>query len=126
MKRLLLDTNALIWWGQGSDRVAIVRESLAYSDTVVLVSMACFWEIATKERSRGKIVDIASFARRATGAGMRLTAIEVAHLDALLRLPSHHRDPFDLLIIAQALVEGATIVTADRIFARYDVPVIAL
>ncbi|MCO7220674.1 type II toxin-antitoxin system VapC family toxin [Klenkia sp. PcliD-1-E] len=66
----------------------------------------------------------AASARGPRGAGVRRLPVEDLHLAALAELPSIHRDPFDRMLIAQARVEGLTVITSDAVFARYDVPVL--
>lgn len=90
----------------------------------VVVSMASLWEIAIKLRL-GTIEfpqPPASYAwKQMKRQRFELLAIRVAHIDAIAAMPLHHRDPFDRLLIAQAQVDGLTILTADRAFEPYKV-----
>ena len=94
-------------------------------DNEPIVSVVSFWEIAIKMRSGKLKADVAAIARVVDGQRFTRLAVEDAHLHALLALPFHHRDPFDHLLIAQAIAESAAFVTHDKIAARYPVEVIA-
>lgn len=118
--RLLLDTNALIRWHADRLRPATVRT--VQRAEVVAVSAVSAWEIAVK-RALGKlefrdaVEDVVDHHR------FLPLPVTVRHGDLLRDLPLHHPDPFDRLLIAQALEEGFTILTSDRAFGLYRVPV---
>jgi PIN domain nuclease of toxin-antitoxin system len=121
----LLDTNALLLLALESDTVSRThRDSLGAGDRYV--SQVCAIEIAIK-LSLGKLVLPApfqtDFPRAFTEMASQLSAdvlrIELKHIDRLSRLPLFHRDPFDRLIIAQALEDDLTVMTRDRTFAAY-------
>jgi len=119
--RLLLDTNALIRWHRDELRPAAVR-TVQRAD-VVLVSAASAWEIGIKH-ALGK-VDIPDLVEDILPMyGFVELPATARHGDLLRSLPLHHRDPFDRLLIAQALDEGLTILTSDRAFEPYRVPVV--
>jgi PIN domain nuclease of toxin-antitoxin system len=124
--KLLLDTHVLLWWMDLHPRLtAKTRALIDDPDNEPIVSVVCLWEIAVKIRTgkmKASIPKIAAVAER-----QRFTRLAVAdaHLETLLTLPFHHRDPFDHLLIAQAIAEGAAFVTRDRMAARYPVDVIA-
>ncbi|PZU46796.1 MAG: PIN domain nuclease [Arsenicicoccus sp.] len=120
--RYLLDTNVVVWLLLG-DRDAVppeVAEAISDPHSEVLVSAASAWEIAIK-RSLGKLR--IGEAWRSTLGRLEVDHLPVTldHAAAVEHLPWHHRDPFDRLLLAQAQVEGATLVTSDRILDRYDV-----
>lgn len=127
--RLLLDTHVLLWSATDPLRLrAEARAALEDGANEVLMSIVGAWEIAIKQ-SLGKL-DLPSPAEQWLPEVLRRTGFEVAELGlaAALRvrgLPWHHRDPFDRLLVAQALEEGYTIVTHDEVFAAYGVPVFA-
>ena len=123
--RLLLDTNVLIWWMDRED--AQRSESgrlIADPDNEVLLSVVCLWEMAIKRRVGKLETTIDRMMRIARDQQFTRVGIEDAHLRALDTLPFHHRDPFDHLLIAQAIAEGAAFVTRDKMAARYPVQVI--
>ena len=119
--KLLLDTSALIRWHNGTMKAGAVR-SVQRAD-VVGVSAVCAWEIAIK-RALGKLAFHERVEAVVNSYGFLPVPVTVRHADALQDLPAHHGDPFDRLLIAQALEEGMTIVTSDRAFEAYRVPVI--
>jgi PIN domain nuclease of toxin-antitoxin system len=126
--RLLLDTHVALWWVAGSDELsARAIEMLSNPANVNLFSVASAWEIATKcEIGRLKIpVSPAELLDRLTDE-LDLTILPIEISDALksATLPWHHRDPFDRLLIAQALLQDVPILTSDKRIAKYSVPVL--
>lgn len=89
----------------------------------VLVSVFVLWEIALK-RSIGKLVAPIDPSNDVERAGFELLSLDVAHIVAAEQLPQHHRDPFDRMLVAQAIVEGASIVSRDANLSRYSAQVI--
>ena len=123
--RVLLDTHALLWWMADSRRLsATAHQSIANEANDVLVSAASAWEISTKFRI-GKLPGgetVASdIAGRVTQQGFAALAIDLADAERAGRLPGPHRDPFDRMLIAQALARGLPVVSVDEIFDRYSV-----
>lgn len=120
--RLLLDTHVLLWFLAGDERLTLpARRAVMDPAHDVACSMASLWEIGIKHR-RGRLpFPPGLVARGAEAAGFSWLGITPAHIETLATLPDHpdHRDPFDHLLIAQAIVEGATLVTADRFARRY-------
>ncbi len=120
--RLLLDSHVLLWLMLDDPRI----HSEVWSVTLggehdVLVSAASVWELEIKRR-KGKLSAPVDLLPRVEQAGYRLLDITPDHgLDAA-RLPPHHGDPFDRILIAQAQSEAATLVTHDDALSAYDVP----
>jgi len=113
--RLLLDTHALLWWLADAPQLGIeAREAIADPANDILVSVVSLWEIAVKVRIRKLEVNVASVIKAIERDGFLRLPIEDAHLQTLMSLPVHHRDPFDHLLIAQAVTEGAILMTSDR------------
>lgn len=122
--RLLLDTNAFLWWRDASPRLSSrARDHIRDPANHIIVSIASLWEIAIK-RSLGKLRFPENFEEVMAEEDFELLAVSYTHLRALERLPHHHGDPFDRVFIAQSLSEGVPIVTSDRTFGRYDVQTI--
>lgn len=121
---LLLDTHAVIWFLGGREELRDEARVAIESADRVYVSAASIWEMATKV-ARGRLDAPADFTQRLVELGMMPLALEWEHARVAGGLPLHHRDPFDRVLIAQAIVERLTIVTRDRAFDRYPVPVIA-
>lgn len=126
--RLLLDTHVLIWIMQNSPRLSQrVADAVRSVETEVFVSVASGWEIGTKRRL-GKLDFDDSFLDEFDSSLRRYAfeplAINSQHAVRGARLPGEHRDPFDRLLVGQALCEGLTIATADRALATLGAPVI--
>jgi PIN domain nuclease of toxin-antitoxin system len=121
--KLLLDTHIVLWWRLDSRRLRRpVREHIATAD-VVWVSAASGWEVAIKQ-GLGKLSLADSFQWMVEDSHFDELPVTLRHAEQVAALPSHHADPFDRMLVAQATVEGATIVTHDPQFARYDISVI--
>ncbi len=124
-RRILLDTHVWLWWYAGDKALGSAARSLIKHADEVRFSAASAWEIAIK-RALGKLVlrGELSLARELERDGFTELAISIAHTDALRELSPRHRDPFDRMLVAQAQIEGLTLVTADAAIAQYGIPVI--
>ena len=122
--RLLLDTHTAVWWLTGDRRVGAQATAELEDDAhEVLLSAAVVWEVAIK-RSLGKLEAPDDFAGQLLRVGARGLPITVEHASLVERLPWHHRDPFDRLLVAQASVEGAALVSGDEKLRLYGVPIV--
>ncbi len=121
--RLLLDTHALLWWLADEGLAADARAAIAAGDNQVLLSAASAWEIAIK-RALGRLSAPEDLLDQLAASGFDHLPIALRHALAVSDLPAHHRDPFDRMLIAQAMVEGLTVVTRDRRFSAYPVAVL--
>ena len=120
--KFLLDTHALLWWLADDDQLGgAAREVIADPANDILISMVSLWEIAVKVRIGKLQADIEEIINAVQREGFTVLDVGVAHLVALAGLPMHHRDPFDHLLIAQAMTEDATFMSEDRYAARYPV-----
>jgi PIN domain nuclease of toxin-antitoxin system len=123
--RLLLDTHAFVWLlGRPEHLSPAALSAINDSANEWLVSVVSLWEIAIKV-SIGKMVMPMDFDAAIELAAAEPVPLTLAHIKQSQHLPVHHRDPFDRMLIAQAIEEGLTIVTRDRIFQAYGVPVLA-
>lgn len=121
--RLLLDSHVVVWWSVFPGRLrAETRAALIDPANEVFLSAASVWELGLKI-ARQKLRLPAGYATRLLADGFEELPVSVAHTDRTLMLPALHGDPFDRILIAQALEEGLVLVTSDREIARYDVPV---
>lgn len=119
--KLLLDTHTWLWWLSGAEQLdPQAREAIAAPENLVAVSAATIWEVAIK-RSRGKLGFEGEPVAAVADGGFEPLAISLAHAAAAGALPRHHRDPFDRMLIAQAQMEGLTVVTRDPSFDAYEV-----
>jgi len=125
---LLLDTQALLWWRDGSRRLGRrARQAIEREAATVAVSAASVWEIVIKSSiGRLRLKDSLDVWMQSAleSHGFATLSVTVAHAAAVAALPPHHGDPFDRLLIAQAHLERLTLVTADAAFDDYDVPVL--
>jgi PIN domain nuclease of toxin-antitoxin system len=122
--RLLIDTHAALWFLEGDPNLSAVALSLIEDDSIERrLSAASVWEVAIK-RGMGKLTATADFHERMERKGVRGLAVTDAHAAAVADLPMHHRDPFDRLLVAQARLEGMTILSKDEKLRAYDVPVL--
>lgn len=125
MRRLLLDTHALLWWLDGDQRLPLPwREHFMTPGVEVLVSAVSAWEIATKARI-GKLPEAKEVAQDIAGAvrsqGFQELVISFAHAQKAGDLPGPLRDPFDRMLIAQCMIESLSIVSLDHAFDTYGV-----
>jgi PIN domain nuclease of toxin-antitoxin system len=116
---LLLDTHVLIWWDEGRKLTAAARRAIEAADAVY-VSAASAWEVAV-EIGLGRLRPSRTVEQAVEESGFLELPITFRHAERVAALPAHHRDPFDRLLVAQAEVEGLTLVTRDPVFGRYDV-----
>jgi PIN domain nuclease of toxin-antitoxin system len=123
--KLLLDTHALIWILSDDPRLtAEAREAISDPETFVAVSPASAWEIEIK-RALGKLDAPNDLLQQVADARFVPLSITLEHAVTAGALPPHHRDPFDRMLIAQALLEGLTIATRDPRFEPYAVTTMA-
>jgi len=118
--RLLLDTHALLWWLADESLTEQAREAIADPGNLVMVSAASAWEISIK-KALGKLSAPDDLEQQVNDSGFAELPISIAHGVAAGRLPRHHDDPFDRMLIAQAFEGGLIIVTHDRRFSDYNV-----
>ena len=120
---LLLDTHVALWAITDSPRLsAVARDLIVAEKTVVWVSVASVWEIAIKHAlGRGDMpVSSLDAVRYFNDSGYRLLSIAPEHVVAVENLPPHHQDPFDRLLVAQALFEPMRLMTNDPVVALYS------
>ena len=124
--KLLLDTHLLLWAGFRMERVpASVLLLLESPGNLIYFSSATIWEIAIK-KAQGKAsfqVDAVEFYAKLLDSGYRELPIDGTHGGYVQVLPPIHKDPFDRILVAQATIEGITLLTADRRLATYPGPI---
>ena len=125
--RLLIDTHLLLWASEDLERLpAKAAQVMADPANSLIFSAVSIWEIVVKRNLQRPDfnIDPTTFRHRLLGAGYEEIDVTSLHTLALADLPSIHRDPFDRLLLAQAIVEGARLVTADAMLARYPGPIL--
>lgn len=119
--KILLDTHILLWWMAGDRRLPRpARFAIEDPANRVFVSIASLWETAIKFSLKRVVADPEALRDAAERDGFSLLAIEARHCSAVTRLPLHHSDPFDRMLVAQALVEPMRLLTHDAQLARYS------
>ncbi len=121
--RLLLDSHVALWWL--GDDVQLARQAHATISAAdeVFISVVTPWELGIK-RASGKITLPDGLVPQLIAAGFEMLPVRPEHAVAAPALPAHHGDPFDRMLIAQAMSEQLVIVTADRQFKSYDVELV--
>jgi PIN domain nuclease of toxin-antitoxin system len=123
--RLLLDTHALLWWLDGAASISqTAKEAIADESNDIFLSAASAWEITTKHRLGklpGAAVVAADVAACVADQGFLELPITVAHGQRAGSLPGPHRDPFDRMLIAQAMIEDLVLVSNEAAFDAYGV-----
>lgn len=126
--KLLLDTHAFLWWiGDDARLSGPAREAIADPGNDVSFSVASAWELAIKtgvgrfeaEGELGPFLD-----EHLQRNSFRVLPVKLEHAVSVASLPAHHRDPFDRLLVAQAVAEGLTLVTRDPQLRKYDAPIL--
>jgi len=128
VQRLLLDTHTFLWWVTDSPELSIsARKAISDNRNECFLSIASCWEMAIKS-SLGKLrltKPVERFVNDLiTENGFRLLPIDLHHAAKVESMPFHHRDPFDRLLIAQAITEKLTIISADDMFSNYGVKIL--
>lgn len=123
---LLVDTHAFLWFMTGDGRLSATARRAIEEDGEWWLSAASVWELSIKSSLKRLVLPApaADYVAEKVQSGLRVLAVEWVHAAMVERLPFHHRDPFDRLLVAQAQVERAGIVTSDPVFRRYGVRVV--
>ena len=126
--KLLLDTHTFLWANNEEEQLSsIVKSLLSSGEHQLYLSVASPWEIQIKHQL-GKLVlakpieELVNINRLENN--IQVLPIELTHISYLAQLPQHHKDPFDRIIIAQAIIEHMTVITVDNSFANYPVQVV--
>jgi len=124
---LLVDTHAFLWFVSGDRQLsAAARRAMEESGNEWWLSAASVWEMSIKA-SLGRLTlpaTVSDYISEKVQHGLKVLSIDWPHAAAVEHLPLHHRDPFDRLMVAQALADGLAVVTRDEVFADYGVEVV--
>ena len=120
--RLLLDTHALLWALSAPQQLPVsLRRAIQAAENDVYASLASAWEIAIKA-ALGKLeFDVRSLERTLAATGIQTLDINLQHVARVAELPQHHGDPFDRMLVAQAICESMILVSRDRELGRYGI-----
>ncbi|ELR99567.1 type II toxin-antitoxin system VapC family toxin [Gloeocapsa sp. PCC 73106] len=122
--KLLLDTHALLWWLSDNPTIREeAKKAIASADNLVFVSAVSAWEISMK-RAMGKLTAPENISEALVANLFQPLPISVEHGEKVGKLPSYHKDPFDRMLIAQALSENLIVVTRDSQFAPYGLDIL--
>jgi len=124
--RLLLDTNALLWALTDAPRIEAVRDLLLADESEVFVSTVSWWEIAIKARIGKLDADLPALRVDAHASGFLELPLHGAHVEMLAALPRHHNDPFDHMLVAQAMAEPMRLISGDGLLSKYTPLVIQI
>jgi PIN domain nuclease of toxin-antitoxin system len=120
---LLLDSNIVVWLDQKPERLSAAAVQRLESAPLVYLSAVTAWELSIKQ-SLGTLTLARPVSDLIHTHGFTELPVTIRHGEAVRNLPLHHRDPFDRLLVAQALVEGLILVTSDKKLAHYGVPIL--
>lgn len=116
----LLDTHILLWWLADDRRLSqAARALLADSANTMRVSVVSLWEIAIKSAKGRLRLNFPELIEQIEAGGFQILPIQPKHVETLTTLEPHHADPFDRMLVAQALAEKCHLITADRALSRY-------
>ena len=124
MKRILIDTHVLIWWLEGSKKLGqSAKAHITNGHNEIYVSAASVWEMSIKQQL-GKLTAPDDLDAIVEQAGFSKLSISLFHAQQAGKLPPHHKDPFDRMLIAQAQAEGLQLITQDEHFPKYGINLI--
>jgi PIN domain nuclease of toxin-antitoxin system len=121
----LLDTHVLLWWLSGSPKLSKKAQTAIQKADAVYVSAATAWEIGIKV-ALGKLEFRGDLPHQLALNDFRELNINIAHAEAASKLPGHHQDPFDRMLVAQADLESMTLVTSDAQIMAYEISILAV
>ncbi len=124
--RLLLDTNVFLWWMEGSERLTEAwRTAIADKRSTVHVSAATIWEISIKQALGRVDLGGSDLVAEIDASGFVELPVTAKHAWRAGTLPTHHNDPFDRMLVAQAELEGLTLATSDEFLSAYGVSMLS-
>ena len=119
--QLLLDSHSLLWTVFDHKKLSVeAQAAIAAKDNIVYVSIASLWEISIKNNI-GRLPIPEDFFDNLKSGGFEILQVAIPHINVYNNFPLHHRDPFDRMLIAQAMNEQFTLVTRDPEIIKYDV-----
>lgn len=120
--RILLDSHAVVWWLSEPKRLLpVARAAIEDPGNEIYVSAATIWELGLKA-AKGKLTLPVGYDEALWSGGIEALAVTASHAVAAMELPPFHHDPFDRMLMAQAVREGLMLMTRDQMIRRYPVP----
>ncbi len=123
----LIDTHCWLWWHIAPDRLANrTIELIENAETVIFFSVVSAWEIVIKynlKKLRLPLPPSLYITKRLEISYMDIIPVHLAHVLQVEKLPDYHKDPFDRLLVAQAITENLTVITCDHQFRQYDIEI---
>jgi PIN domain nuclease of toxin-antitoxin system len=120
MTQFLLDTNVFLWYFWGTKRIDSIKQLIESEETDVFISSISFWEIAIKLRSGKLDVDLEELHSHAEKHAFIELPITSRYMKTYLELPDLHKDPFDYMLLAQAIYSPMRLITGDSVLAEYS------
>ncbi|MCL2067024.1 MAG: type II toxin-antitoxin system VapC family toxin [Treponema sp.] len=120
MTNFLLDTNVFLWYFWGTEEIKVIKQLIESSETNIYVSTASWWEIAIKKRTGKLTIDLEQLRYHVEKHAFSELPITSKYMKAYLELPNLHKDPFDHLLLAQAISCPMRLITGDAILAEYS------
>jgi len=126
--RILLDTHTFLWWLEDNPQLSqTARDAISNWDNEILISTATIWEISIKY-GYGKLAlaepPDTFLPDMISQEGFTVLPVKLEHATHVYKLPLHHRDPFDRLLIAQSQIENCPLISADRQFSAYGISIL--
>ncbi|MBI4990721.1 type II toxin-antitoxin system VapC family toxin [Candidatus Gottesmanbacteria bacterium] len=123
--KYLVDTHIFLWWLNEEEQLKTsIKSILSDTDNIIYVSVVTAWEMSLKLRAKRKIKLKSTIEDCFQKAGFEILDIRLPHVLQLAKLQDVHKDPFDRMLIAQANVEEATLITGDEKIWKYDIPIL--
>lgn len=122
--KLLIDSHVVVWWFDDPNKLtAAARAAISNPDHEVFISAASIWELGLKQ-AKGKLRLPLGYMDLLRADGFSFLSITTEHATASVNLPPHHADPFDRMLIAQAMTDSLVLVTRDAVIPLYSLPII--
>ena len=120
MIQFLLDTNVVIWLSEDKPRIDHIKSLLLSAESDVFISAVTWWEIAIKKRTGKLLIDLEQIRSQALIFNFKELPITSRYMKAYLELPDLHKDPFDHMLLAQAIYSPMRLITGDSLLAEYS------
>ena len=120
MNQFLLDTNIVIWFSEDNPRIKDIKPLMLSSESQVFISTVSYWEISIKIRTGKLKINLEELRSHAEKNAFNELPVTSRYIDVYMQLPSLHRDPFDHMLLAQAITSPMRLITGDSFLADYS------